>query len=50
MNQTMTEDFVCKECLDYKAQVQNLKDNLAELYKEILKLRRLITEIYELKN
>ena len=34
------EYVVCKDCLDYKAQVQNLKDNVAELYKEILKLRR----------
>ena len=46
------EDVVCKDCLDYKAQVQNLKDNVAELYKEILKLRmqkRLITKSYELE-
>ena len=46
------EDVVCKDCLDYKAQVQNLKDDVAELYKEILKLRRqkrLITESYELE-
>ena len=34
------EDLVCKDCLDYKAEVQNFKDDVAELYKEILKLRR----------
>ena len=33
------EDLVCKDCLDYKAQVHNFKDDVAELYKEILKLR-----------
>ena len=46
------EDVVCKDCLDYKAQVQNLKDDVAELHKEILKLRRqkrLITKSYELE-
>ena len=46
------EDVVCKDCLYYKAQVHNLKDDVAELYKEILKLRRqkrLITESYELE-
>ena len=34
------EYVVCKDCLDYKAQVQNFKDDVTELYKEILKLRR----------
>ena len=46
------EDVVCKDCFGCKAQVQNLKDNVAELYKEILKIRRqkrLITESYELE-
>ena len=46
------EYFVRKDYLDYKAQVQNLKDDVAKLYKEILKLRRqkrLITESYELE-
>ena len=42
----------CQSCLDYKEQVQNLKDDISELHKEILKLRRqkrLITENYELE-
>ena len=42
----------CQNCLDYKVQVQSLKDDISELNKEILKLRRqkrLIIESYELE-
>ena len=46
------EHVECKDCLDYKSQIMNLKDHISELHKEILKLRkhkRLITESYELE-
>ena len=42
----------CKSCFDYEIQVQSLKDDVSELHREILKLRRqkrLITENYELE-
>ena len=46
------EHVVCQDCLDYKSQILNLKDDISELHKEILKLRRqkrLINESYELE-
>lgn len=43
---------VCYHCLEYKSQVQSLKDDISELHKQILKLRRqnrLMSDNYELK-
>lgn len=43
---------VCCHCLESRSQVQSLKDDISELHKEILKLKRqkrLMTENYELE-
>ena len=54
-NESEDKDYkhvVCHDCLEYKSQVQSLKDDISELHKEILKLRRqkrLMTENYELE-
>jgi len=43
---------VCYHCLESRSQVQSLKDDISELHKEILKLKRqkrLMTENYELE-
>ena len=42
----------CYYCLESRSQVQSLKDDISELHKEILKLKRqkrLLTENYELE-
>lgn len=46
------ENVKCKSCCDYEIQIQSLKDDVSELHKEIIKLRRqkrLMTENYELE-
>ena len=43
---------MCHDCLEFKSQIQSLKDNISELHKEILKLKGqkiLMTKNYELE-
>jgi len=46
------KDIKCKSCYSYEIQIQSFKDDVSELHKEILKLRRkkrLMTKNYELE-
>ena len=54
-NESENKDFkhvVCHDCLEYKSQVQSLQDDVFELHKKILELRRqkrLLNDNYELE-
>ena len=46
------KNVVCHDCVEYKIQIQSLKDDIVELHKLILELRRqkrLISDNYELE-
>jgi len=46
------KNVVCHHCSEYKSQIQSLKDDISELHKQILKLKRqkrLMSDNYELE-